>query len=154
MVLLRFRAWYVLAEEMINEILMISFVRKEIIGKFSDGSTSVPLKFEDKRNGEDVVLMQSTGLKDKNGKEIFEGDVLQIDFIKAIVRFGQYRYYDNAGKDVLTGNGFYLECLNVMDPDFISPYETDILYKAEIIGNIYENPEYDQNFVGFRIKGE
>lgn len=57
----KFRAWYVLAEEMINEILMISFVRNEIIGKFSDGSTSVPLKFEDKRNGEDVILMQSTG---------------------------------------------------------------------------------------------
>ena len=64
----KFRAWYVLAEEMINEILMISFVRKEIIGKFSDGSTSVPLKFEDKRNGEDVVLMQSTGLFDINGR--------------------------------------------------------------------------------------
>lgn len=73
----KFRAWYVLAEEMINEILMISFVRKEIIGKFSDGSTSVPLKFEDERNGEDVILMQSTGLVDKNGKEVFVGDIIK-----------------------------------------------------------------------------
>ena len=53
----RLRAWYVLAEEMIDEILMISFIRKEIIGKFSNGYISVPLKFEDKRNGEDVILM-------------------------------------------------------------------------------------------------
>lgn len=106
------------------------------------------------RGADEVELMLSTNTVDKNSDEIFEGDVLQIDYIKAIVRFGQYRYYDNAGKDVLTGNGFYLECLNVMDPDCISPYETDVLDKAEIIGNIYENPEYDQNFVGFQIKGE
>ena len=74
----KFRAWYVLAEEMINEIMMISFVRKEIIGKFSDGSTSVPLKFEDKRNGEDVILMQSTGLFDKNGKEVLSEILLNV----------------------------------------------------------------------------
>lgn len=141
---LKFRAWDVLAEEMINEILMISFVRKEIIGKFSDGSTSVPLKFEDKRNGEDVVLMQSTGLKDKNGKEIFEGDILEIQGIKMVVKFGSYRYLETSSGECQTlgvmydGLGFYVECINAADPDRISPFEPETLKNSQIVGNIWE----------------
>ena len=144
----RFRAWDVLAEKMIDEILMISFVRKEIIGKFSDGSTSVPLKFEDKRNGEDVVLMQSTGLKDKNGKEIFEGDVLEIQGIKMIVKFGSYKYLETSKNNghilgiLHDGLGFYVECINVADPDNISPFEPETLKNSQIIGNIYKNREF------------
>ena len=141
----KFRAWLKKENEMITVDTMNWFDDEfESIG---DGITFI-------RGAEKIELMLSTNTKDKNDKEIFEGDVLRIDFIKAIVRFGQYRYYDSVGKGVLTGNGFYLECLNVMDPDCISPYETDVLDKAEIIGNIYENPEYNQNFVRFTIKGE
>lgn len=141
----KFRAW----DKRDKEIYLVDEINWDR-GEFQYIGDAITFK----RLADEVELMLSTNTVDKNSDEIFEGDVLQIDFIKAIVRFGQYRYYDNAGKDVLTGNGFYLECLNVMNPDCISPYETDILYKAEIIGNIYENPEYDQNFVGFRIKGE
>ena len=131
----KYRSWYVLAEEMINEILMISFVRKEIIGKFSDGSTSVPLKFEDERNGEDVILMQSTGLRDKNGKEIFEGDII------------------TNGSDVMCMKrhntlGFYVEKKSkvefIADCAILEEFEEDakeIADSLEIIGNIYENPE-------------
>ena len=143
----RFRAWDVLAEKMIDEILMISFVRKEIIGKFSDGSTSVPLKFEDERNGEDVILMQSTGLKDKKGKEIFEGDVLGIQGIKMIVKFGSYKYLETSKSNshilgiLHDGLGFYVECINAADPDNISPFEPETLKNSQIIGNIYENRE-------------
>lgn len=130
MVLLRFRAWYVLAEEMINEILMISFVRKEIIGKFSDGSTSVPLKFEDKRNGEDVILMQSTGLFDKNGKEIFEKDILDYNGRKAIVKWhGSYASFIYEFVDELQNR------TTEWQPLYLS------YYHFEIIGNIHENPE-------------
>ena len=95
-------------------------------------------------------ITQSTRTYDKEGREIFVGDVLQIDFVKAIVRFGKYRYYEE--KKVLSGNGFYLECLNVMDLDCISPYEPDVLDKAEIIGNIFENPILEYHFIGLRPK--
>ncbi len=126
----KYRAWYVLAEEMINEILMISFVRKEIIGKFSDGSTSVPLKFEDKRNGEDVILMQSTGLKDKNGKEIFEKDILDYNGRKAIVKWhGSYASFIYEFVDELQNR------TTEWQPLYLS------YYHFEIIGNSLENPE-------------
>ena len=95
-------------------------------------------------------ITQSTRTYDKEGREIFVGDVLQIDFVKAIVCFGKYRYYEE--KKVLSGNGFYLKCLNVMDPDCISPYEPDVLDKAEIIGNIFENPTLEYHFIGLRPK--
>lgn len=144
----KFRVWIKDEKCFADSIETIQYFSQRIFLCWGDICESDSFDFED------VVFLQTTGTLDKTGKEIFEGDVLQIDFAKAIVRFGQYRYYDNTGKDVLTGNGFYLECLNVMDPDCISPYETDLLDKAEVIGNIYENPEYDQNFVGFRIKGE
>lgn len=135
--ILKYRAWYVLAEEMINEILMISFVRNEIIGKFSDGSTSVPLKFEDKRNGEDVILMQSTGLKDKNGKEIFEGDIIRTSAYGCIVGFGEYTYFEDDDTQT-TEIGFYLSFLNVT-PATYAPFDKYYWDNCEVIGNIYEN---------------
>ena len=124
----RFRAWDVLAEKMIDEILMISFVRKEIIGKFSDGSTSVPLKFEDERNGEDVILMQSTGLVDKNGKEIFEGDIVKMskDVYSEPTYYEVVRHYGGAYRLESKQHGCELWLRH-----------TD----CEVVGNVYENKE-------------
>ena len=134
----RYRAWDVLAEKMIDEILMISFVRKEIIGKFRDGSTSVPLKFEDKRNGEDVILMQSTGLKDKNGKEIFEGDIVRTTrFLGRADEIGGFYEYE---KDYV-GVVKVLEGFWVIDTGIVAVRLWSEIDESEALGNIYENPE-------------
>lgn len=129
----RYRAWDVLAEKMIDEILMISFVRKEIIGKFSDGSTSVPLKFEDERNGEDVILMQSTGLRDKNGKEIFEGDILACKTDDEVINLNIFWDEEYAL--------FMFESKKYNEQEPLAELVENNTYPFEIIGNIYENKE-------------
>lgn len=135
----KFRAWDILAEEMLNEILIISFVRKEIIGKFRDGSTSVPLKFEDKRNGEDVILMKTTGLFDKNGQEIFEGDIVKTTrFFGRADEVGGFYEYDKE----LIGIVKVLEGAWVIDTGNDAVRLWTEVEENEVIGNIYENKEF------------
>lgn len=99
------------------------------------------------RDFRDVKLMQSTGLKDKNDKEIFEGDVLEIQGIKMIVKFGSYKYLETSKNNghvlgiLHDGLGFYVECINAADPDNISPFEPETLKESVVIGNRFENPE-------------
>ena len=68
---------------------------------------------------------QYTGLKDKNGKEIFEGDVVEA------IR------YDGL---VVTGVVGFRDCSFVISTGYQTIY-TWMDYQIEIIGNIHENPE-------------
>lgn len=80
----------------------------------------------------DLELMQSTGLKDKNGQEIFEGDVVR-----------QVRTQPTTENKTITGGVTMLEGAWVImnDCEQLASYlwsETD---ENEVLGNIYENPE-------------
>ena len=78
------------------------------------------------------VLMQSTGLKDKNGVEIFEGDVVLEDSVKKIVTFGEQEHEENFG-DLIYYIGFNV--YTKMGYSLVIPVE------YEVIGNIWENSE-------------
>ena len=87
-----------------------------------------------------LELMWPTGLKDKNGTEIYEGDVLRDDVGDlGIVRFGKLPL-DKSGDCVCGYSAFYVECKGQIGraPMFECAEIGDWM---EIIDNIHQNPE-------------
>lgn len=123
--LLRFRAWHKTWEEM-GKVKRIRFD--------DDGNVSTVL-FMGKDFGvnskiDEIDLMQSTGLKDKNGKEIFEKDIVDFKGRKAIVKWhGSYASFIYEFVDELQNRK------TEWQPLYLS------YYKFEVIGNSLENPE-------------
>lgn len=84
---------------------------------------------------ENIILMQSTGLVDKNGKEIFEGDIIANGKdVMCMKRHNTLGFYVvQKGKVQLAADG--------MDLEEFEEDAKEIADSIEIIGNVYENPE-------------
>ena len=116
---LKFRIW---------DIQDKSFLSQEYLKEFKvsiscDGQT-IRQDFwgGDKTVGEDVIVQQYTGLQDKNGKEIYEGDIVRGEFFDE-----EYRHSEIIEHEVVFNNGAY----NIASSNWHKP-------SLEIIGNIFE----------------
>jgi uncharacterized phage protein (TIGR01671 family) len=89
-----------------------------------DGQTQIFNRSYSKR---DLILMQYTGLKDNNGKEIYEGDVVKETWRVEPCLVG----FDYGQFALCSPDGTY----------YTELYSQDMDENLEIIGNIYENPE-------------
>lgn len=75
------------------------------------------------KDNENYEWLQYTGLKDKNDKEIYEGDIVKIiSFDNKVVTIDEIKFTKGSWKV----NDYYLHEIN---------------YKIEVVGDIYENPQ-------------
>jgi uncharacterized phage protein (TIGR01671 family) len=79
---------------------------------------------------EDIVFMQFAGLKDKNGKMIYEGDIVSIKNTQT-------------GEEIVRGTVKYFDTFFDVEVSAGHPWCVDVgvFNRSEVIGNIYENPD-------------
>lgn len=83
----------------------------------------------------DLVLMQSTGLTDKNGKEIFEGDILKVTDKHSWLEVVSYSEEKSMFVSKEINRKVEISENSLWDLFIVN------LFRIEIIGNIWENPE-------------
>lgn len=111
-----------------DDLLLIDFLNEEVMLQQNSIIYATSFDFDE------VVLMQSTGLKDKNGKEIFEGDIVRMRNPRDRRQIGMFQVVRVANSPML---GLLDKKLTT---EIFNLYEHMRNY-YEIIGNIYENPE-------------
>jgi len=119
----KFRAWDKETQTMLD-VSLIDFKKSVLVGEHWEFGETIFINFDD------IHLMQSTGLYDKNGKEIFEKDILDYNGRKVIVKWhGSYASFIYEFVDELQNR------TTEWKPLYLS------YYHFEIIGNSLENPE-------------
>lgn len=125
---IKFRAWDESRNEMISQFGLLKENMPQLIQHEEDGYIFCGHSQENDDWCE-PILMQYTGLKDKNGKEIYEGDILsghsdgnvRVEWSNA-----------NGGWDCI-----FSDEANISISEMCSWFGNN----AQVIGNIYENPE-------------
>ena len=119
----KYRAWDKETKTMID-VSLIDFKKRVLVGEHWEFGETNFIGFDE------IRLMQSTGLKDKNGEEIFEGDIVDYKGRKAVVKWhGSYASFIYRFVDELQ------ERKSEWKPLYLA------YYHFEVIGNIYENKE-------------
>lgn len=134
---IKFRAWDKKDKKMYKVAHMSNLLtvgQYVTVRKNEDGAI---IKIERDLEEDEYSLMQYTGINDKNGKEIYEGDVLL--YLNPFIVKGKLDHIENIKNvvewdSILAGFGPFCH----YDSDCQEYYPID---KCEVIGNIYENPE-------------
>ena len=123
---IKFRAW-----DKKDELMYVE-VHEGIT--FDDESHYSFIDFLNSRGYHEFEIMQYTGLKDKNGKEIYEGDVVRRSYVRT-------QKYVTKNNEIKEGNPVVQKYRPKVIKWSDGGFNIRNGEKIEVIGNIYENPE-------------
>lgn len=139
----KFRAWDK-RENTMRDVAVLHFTKGGKVNSIEYWKTPSELKPYHVRN---LILMQSTGLKDKNGVEVYEGDCFIKIFRTIEIPTGKngieksvgiVKFHEGAFQVRIDGWGY--ELLSEVVQPHIYGANNDY-WENIVIGNIYENPE-------------
>lgn len=121
----KFRAWWI-QDEVMTHIDTLEFLQGGI--RVSDGC------WHEKFLGDEVILMQSTGFHDKNGKEIFVGDI--VIHTQKSINYGDVYHHSYAEVFQQQNGAYRIRGKHIYEMDAFCNRK-----RLEVVGNIFENVE-------------
>lgn len=124
----KFRAWDK-RENTMRDVAVLHFTKSGKVNSIEYWKTPSELKAYHVRN---LVLMQSTGLKDKNGVEIFEGDVLL--HTSSSVNYSDTYWHSYVQAYRMDNGAYRIKGKHIYDTDLMGARS-----RIEVVGNIYQH---------------
>ena len=130
---IKFRAWDKLEKQMVDVQQIEFYDDGTLYGAevwYHDGSDIYGVEFEH----EEAVLLQYTGLKDKKGVEIYDGDIVATPSGNKFVK-----WLDDESRFAVCSDGKCIKSFNSLG-NYCDDAKNLTCSRLEVIGNIYEHP--------------